>query len=71
VTLPGGTEFAEPERYRPPDSPEGEKEAILAALSDTGGARSQAAALLGMGRTTLWRKMKEYGIEVGEDGPDP
>ena len=26
------------------------------------GVRADAAELLGMSRTTLWRKMKEYGI---------
>ncbi|HIF24376.1 MAG TPA: hypothetical protein EYQ27_21320 [Gemmatimonadetes bacterium] len=30
----------------------------------TGGARNAAADRLGMSRTTLWRKMKEYGLEA-------
>ena len=37
--------------------------AIRAALEQTGGVRARAAELLGMGRTTLWRKMKELRIE--------
>jgi DNA-binding NtrC family response regulator len=49
-------------RYRP-QPPESEREAILAALEASGGNRTQAARLLGMGRTTLYNKMKEYGIE--------
>jgi transcriptional regulator of acetoin/glycerol metabolism len=53
-------------RYIPPDSPGREREAIVAALDETGGVRSKAARILGMGRTTLWRKMKEYGIELSE-----
>ena len=43
-----------------------EREIILAALQEAGGVRSRAARKLGMGRTTLWRKMKEYGIEMDE-----
>ena len=55
------------ERYVPPASPSKERETILAALEEVGGIRSRAARILGMGRTTLWRKMREYGIVV-EDG---
>jgi DNA-binding NtrC family response regulator len=51
-------------RYAPPDSPGTERETILAALEEAGGVRSHAARLLGMGRTTLWRKMREYGIDT-------
>jgi DNA-binding NtrC family response regulator len=40
-----------------------EKETILRALRDAGGNQTRAAAALGMGRNTLWRKMKKYGIE--------
>ncbi len=53
-------------RYVPPEAPAREREAILSALREAGGVRSRAARILGMGRTTLWRKMKEYGIEVEE-----
>ncbi|MBC2711924.1 MAG: sigma 54-interacting transcriptional regulator [Desulfosarcina sp.] len=35
---------------------------ILAALEKTGGHRHKAAQELGVERTTLWRKMKKYGI---------
>jgi two-component system response regulator HydG len=51
-------------RYVPPKAPGTEREAILAALEETRGVRSRAAQILGMGRTTLWRKMREYGIGV-------
>ena len=45
-------------------SPDGEVFVrIVAALDEAGGIRAKAAQLLGMGRTTLWRKMKEYGLE--------
>ena len=39
-----------------------EKRAILAALEYTRGDRTVAAAMLGIGRTTLYRKLKEYGL---------
>jgi DNA-binding NtrC family response regulator len=40
-----------------------EKETILKALEATHGDRAKAALLLGIGRTTLYRKLKEYKIE--------
>jgi DNA-binding NtrC family response regulator len=42
--------------------PQCEKEAIAHALAATRGERGRAARLLGIGRTTLYRKMKEYGF---------
>lgn len=39
-----------------------EREAIVQALSYTNGDRSRAAELLGIGRTTLYRRMKAYGV---------
>jgi two-component system, NtrC family, response regulator AtoC len=58
----------EQSRYRAAE-PEDERSAIVAALHDTG-SRARAAELLGMGRTTLWRKMKAYGIEGPDDTED-
>ena len=40
-----------------------EKETILKALEETHGDRAKAAQILGIGRTTLYRKLKEYKIE--------
>ncbi len=40
-----------------------EKELILAKLAEVGGNRSIAAEKLGMSRTTLWKRLKQYGIE--------
>ena len=57
----GATE--ETERYRCEQPPDDERAAIVDALARTGGTRTAAAEQLGMSRTTLWRKMKEYGIE--------
>jgi PAS domain S-box-containing protein len=39
-----------------------EKKMIMDAMIKAKGRRSTAAALLGWGRSTLWRKMKQYGI---------
>jgi DNA-binding NtrC family response regulator len=39
-----------------------EKRAILNAIAYTKGDRTIAAAMLGIGRTTLYRKLKEYGL---------
>jgi len=39
-----------------------EKQNILEALTQTRGNRSETAKLLTWGRTTLWRKMKEYNL---------
>jgi len=49
--------------YRGPAA-EDEKEIILAKLAETGGNRSIAAEKLGMSRTTLWKRLKQYGIET-------
>jgi DNA-binding NtrC family response regulator len=43
--------------------PELERRAILDALRYTKGDRTMAATLLGIGRTTLYRKLKEYGYD--------
>jgi len=39
-----------------------EREAVAEALRAAGGNRSRAAAALGIGRTTLYRKMREFGL---------
>jgi transcriptional regulator of acetoin/glycerol metabolism len=40
-----------------------ERRAILNALAVTRGDRTTAAQLLGIGRTTLYRRLKEYGVD--------
>lgn len=42
--------------------PSEEAARIIAALSRCGGSRAEAAAQLGLSKTTLWRRMKQYGI---------
>jgi DNA-binding NtrC family response regulator len=44
-----------------------ERQAILAALDRTGGNRTQAAELLGIGLRTLQRKLKEYKVAGGAE----
>jgi DNA-binding NtrC family response regulator len=42
-----------------------EKRAIIEALEQTRGDRTLAAMMLGIGRTTLYRKLKEYQLPDG------
>jgi DNA-binding NtrC family response regulator len=58
------------QRYRVSGSATDERDAIVAALAQTGGALAQSADLLGMGRTTLWRKLRFYGL-TPESGEEP
>lgn len=46
---------------------EAEKEHIIRILRITKGNRTRAAEMLGISRKTLWEKMKEYGIETGQE----
>jgi DNA-binding NtrC family response regulator len=43
--------------------PDSEKQAIERALAASGGERDKTARWLGIGRTTLYRKMKKYGLD--------
>ncbi|MCP5279413.1 MAG: sigma-54-dependent Fis family transcriptional regulator [Thiobacillus sp.] len=50
--------------YRPPaDRVEDEKTLLATALRESAGNRAAAARRLGMSRTTLWKKLKQYGLE--------
>jgi DNA-binding NtrC family response regulator len=44
-----------------------EKEIITAALEAAGWNRTRTARRLGIDRTTLWRKIKEYGLQPQDD----
>lgn len=43
-----------------------EREHVLRVLEACGGRQVDAARILGVGRTTLWRKLRAFGIEVEE-----
>jgi transcriptional regulator with PAS, ATPase and Fis domain len=45
-----------------------EAEKIRALLQQYPDSRPKAARAMGVSRTTLWRKMKKYGIDGAEDG---
>lgn len=42
---------------------EREKEAIITTLSETGWKLTESARRLGISRTTLWRRLRDYGID--------
>jgi len=53
-----------PRYYRAPvNTQEQEQEIILQALQKAGGNKAEAARKLGMSRTTLWKKLKQYGLD--------
>ena len=54
-------------RYRVSGPGDDERQSIEDAIAHAGGSLTRAAELLGMGRTTLWRKMRTYGIEPPTD----
>lgn len=56
-------DFAKPSKSPIISMPESERLVIAHALTATKGERGKAARLLRIGRTTLYRKMKQYGIE--------
>lgn len=43
-----------------------ERDAIIKALDAASGNKSEAAELLGMGRTTLYRRLRQLGLDAGE-----
>lgn len=48
-----------PQKHPGPDK---ERDRLVQALEETGGNRTRAAALLGVSRVTVWKRMKKYGI---------
>jgi transcriptional regulator of acetoin/glycerol metabolism len=66
---PPPTAIDAPPPPRPPPPParslrELEREGILAALAATNGNKAQAAAILEIDRSTLYKKLKDYEIDA-------
>lgn len=65
--LPTNVHYGTGERIPSPDDTvqlkELERRAVVRALRETGGDKTAAARLLGIGKTTLYRKVKEYDLD--------
>jgi len=69
--LPSNLQYPTTERVPEKDEilplEELERRAILRTLRETGGDKLSAARLLGIGKTTLYRKLKQYNLEPDEN----
>lgn len=67
LTFPTEQVSSQSPESKPPSRPERwedvQRKMILDALVKANGKKQEAAKLLGWGRSTLWRKMKHFGIE--------
>ncbi|MGN6545254.1 MAG: sigma 54-interacting transcriptional regulator [Aureliella sp.] len=63
---PAGADGSPPNAYRPITLDQLEQEHILATLEALGGNKSRAAAVLGVERSTLDRKLKRYDMQRGD-----
>jgi len=66
-----GAEQSTATRYRASGPTEDERQTIEDAIAHAHGSLTRAAELLGMGRTTLWRKMRSYGIAPDSHDDSP
>lgn len=58
-------------RYACPEEPQQEREAIREALLLENGNKTHAARRLGMARSSLWVKLKQYGMDGETGNPTP
>jgi hypothetical protein len=65
VYLPPPIEFSDED---PGTLADRERDAILRTLESTGWKLTQSAKLLGISRTTLWRRLRVYGLERDSRG---
>ena len=65
LLVEGGATAGPPEE-EPLRMKEAERDNILRVLRSCGGRKLEAARLLGINKTTLWRKMKRYGLKNGQ-----
>ncbi len=56
---------AHPHAEQPRTLAERERQAIIDTLQRTSGRLAEAARRLGISRTTLWRRLKAYGLRPG------
>ncbi len=63
ATTPATLQEQPSSSYYRPTHPDTEKNQIILALEESGGNRSKAAKILGMSRTTLWKRLKQYGLD--------
>ena len=63
ITGKGGPPPAKPPK-RTQRARANQKEILLGALKKTGGNKTEAAKILGISRVTLWKRLKEYDIQV-------
>lgn len=48
-----------------------ERRAIVETLQATGWRLTETARRLGISRTTLWRRLRDYGVHVADEGLEP
>ncbi|HOX52108.1 MAG TPA: helix-turn-helix domain-containing protein, partial [Fibrobacteria bacterium] len=68
LQLPPGQEVHPPIQSQLRSLSEVEKAHILRVLDAVNGNQTEAAHVLGIGRSTLWRKLREYGLDATEVG---
>ncbi|MBK8801086.1 MAG: sigma-54-dependent Fis family transcriptional regulator [Fibrobacteres bacterium] len=66
LQLPPGQEVQQSAQSQLKSLAEVEKTHILRVLDAVDGNQTEAAQILGIGRSTLWRKLRDYGLEATE-----
>ena len=59
-----------PVQFQPMTTSEKKKQELVTVLKRTGGNRSEAARLLGISRTTVWNRMRRFGISCSSTVSD-